>query len=378
MSSQVANGYPNQMGTMMNGQGMNAPGHHLPPAYGAPNGMPMGMNGHPGAYQQPMGVMNQPGGRPMGAWQQNGMVVGGNSGEFHPMYNGQAGMNNPMMYGQPPNLNAQPTQTPPPTAGAAGKKVAQKRKSAQQNGANDAGGRALKQAPFMPQMPPNGMPGQHFQQFPQSAQMFNGQGGQHMSGPMNSAQFNASNPAAMNHMNSYPNGMPNGGPNNFNQHAQWAAANQQKRPSSESIRQELRTTVRARQNASSPSGSNVPSTAASNEMGGPRFPPNVATATPPSNLTSPQRMNGMQQPGALQQPPMYSRTMPLQQQQHPMNGGMFAPQHPGQPNGQTSSPATSKPPMLLHLEEIHDWKIGNGRFDMDNEETKLLVQQLLM
>ncbi|KAI6173736.1 hypothetical protein M3Y98_01114400 [Aphelenchoides besseyi] len=396
MSSQVANGYPNQMNvrSMPNPQGMTNTGHCMPPNYGSLNSMnPMNMNGMPTGYQQ-MNVMNQQSNaRQQMSWNQQPAMMSNTPNDYLPIYRTPPVMNEAGMYGQQ-TQNIGMSATPPSSVGATNKKAGQKRKNAQQANAN-ATRRGIKQPQLMNSMQPNALPNQQFQQFPQPAQMFNNQQGtaQHLNGPMGN-QF--SNPSAsMNHLNSYPNNVPNNMSNNYEQQAQWA--NQNKRHSSESIRQELRTTVQARQNASSPShpsatmNHGAPTSMAVNDasMPGSRFP--VASVTPPS-LTGPQRMLvGMQQPN--QQQTMYRNQL----QQQSMNPAIFAqnalPQQvhiaPDMQNHLSNDfhgiefDSDFKPSLYqsandsLHLDEVYDWKITQGLFDMDNAETRSLVQKML-
>ncbi|KAI6205636.1 hypothetical protein M3Y94_00814600 [Aphelenchoides besseyi] len=129
MSSQVANGYPNQMngGPMQNAQAMPNTGHCMPPNYGGPNSMnPMNMNGMPSGYQQ-MNVMNQQSNaRQQMAWNQQPTMMSNTPNEYLPIYRTPPVMNEPGMYGQQ-TQNIGMSATPPSSVGAANKKAGQKK-----------------------------------------------------------------------------------------------------------------------------------------------------------------------------------------------------------------------------------------------------------
>ncbi|KAH7697472.1 hypothetical protein AAVH_35445, partial [Aphelenchoides avenae] len=366
---------------------------------------------------------------PMGAMPSgmNGMAPGTMNGHPHMMPNGYAPngmmpgqwMNGPMptagaMYANGPNamhMNAMYAQQGMSMAAANGmmngnnagaKKNVLKRKNTQPNVAVPDN-RPMKQ-PYMSPAQNGGMPNgaMYANATMQPSPMYAGQVPQvpMQNGNLNSPQFSSPS-TPMSHLSPYGN------------YPDAAAAQQQyKRPSSrsEQIRMELRHTVHARQNATSPHppGGVVPGSLMSpNEMGVPRFPgphQNMAVA---SSMMSPPRStpsNPSQQP-AMQQQQQPSAATPVngnfngnvpspQQQQFRNTTPNIAPSPLGQQQ-QTPIESSQVVPSiysgLASLEDcknyltsecdlsvdVSDFGLIDGRFDMSNDETLSLVQQLL-
>ncbi|KAI6191451.1 hypothetical protein M3Y97_00229500 [Aphelenchoides bicaudatus] len=341
---------------------------------------PMQMNGVP--YQMNAMAAGQPS---QVSWQNNGMMNSSQApSEFHPMYQSQQNQIQ-MMYSQqqggmgPTSL----TQSSP-----VGKKPAAKRKSNQQlTSANNAPMQPNKQH-FMPNgMPQNSMPNningminaQHYQQFPQSNQMYNQQMMQHAP-PMNQQQMIAQQQQMM------ANGI------NSPQFSSPATPISYGQKSSEAVRLELRNTLQTRQNANSPSSqpnsTQMPHSVQQNVMPmsneiNSRFPSSNEAAP---NLLSPPRLssNSQQQTFGGVQPSAQQNLFNMQQAQL-MNrhSGIMAMEKNDYPFSDFD--LDQKPPSLFQTQDdllhndntYYDFALLSGRFDLSNLETKSLVEKLL-
>lgn len=176
--------------------------------------------------------------------------------------------------------------------------------------------------------------------------------------------------------NSYENGQ--NGLTTVNSMGQWG-----KRPPSRSelIRMELRHSVQARQHAASP---NNPAALSPHDLGAPRFPgvpysqmmsPRMAPPSPSMNALN--GTPGGSSPQMMGMPSSNQQQQPKQQQQpyYTSQDIVLCPDYSLPMNQQAPSNYMQQTPIIPN--ELYDFNLGNGPFDMDSDATRSLVQKLL-